>query len=219
MRRFAKGCGNVSLRLLLAAIPLVAAFATDISPVDSKLDSNRSSENNRRGAALVEQGKLVEAESTFRSALADCENCAALSSILNNLGEVYYATGRFAAAGPLYERALSLREKQEGTDAAALLPLLNSLALLYRETADYGRARRFAERARGIAESHNAAETVEGASAFSNLGAIEQMQGDLAGARKSLGRALSIREGLLAPSDPLIAETPHFHRHRFSQFT
>src|SRR5580698_10514809 len=106
MKRFAKGCGNVSLRFILAAIPLVAAFATDTIPVDSKLDSkhldkDHGAEANRRGVALVEQGKLSEAESVFRSALADCENCAALSSILNNLGEVYFATGRFAAAGPL----------------------------------------------------------------------------------------------------------------------
>src|SRR5579872_2315188 len=121
MRRFAKRCGNVSLPLMLAAIPLVAAFATETAPLDSKLDSNRGAEDNRRGVALVERGKLVEAESTFRSALADCDDCAALSSILNNLGEVYYATGRFAAAGPLYERALALREKQERPDAMALL--------------------------------------------------------------------------------------------------
>ncbi len=196
---------------MLAAIPLVAAFATDTVDANRGADpeANLSSpaERNRRGVALVEQGKLVEAESMFRSALADCENCAALSSILNNLGEVYYATGRFAAASPLYEKALALREKQEGPDALALSPILNNLALLYRETADYSRALRFAERARSIAESHNAAETAEGAAAFANLGEIEQLQGDLAGARNSLGRALSIRERLLAPSDPRIAET------------
>ena len=171
------------------------------------MDSNQPAESNRRGVALVEQGKLVEAESTFRSALADCENCVALSSILNNLGEVYYSTGRFAAAGPLYERALALREKQEGPDTLVLLPLLNNLALFYRETADYGRALHFAERARSIAESHNAVETTDGAAAFANLGEIQQVQGDLAEARKSLSRALSIREILLPRFDPRIAET------------
>ena len=212
MRRFAKVCGNVSLRFILAVFALAAAFAAETSldtnpGVGPESNLNSTSERNSRGVALVEQGKLSEAENTFRSALADCENCAALSSILNNLGEVYYATGRFASAGPLYERALALREKQEGPDALVLLPLLNNLALLYRETADYGRALRFAERARSIAELHNAAETTNGAAAFANLGAIEQMQGDLVGARKWLGRALSIRESLLAPSDPRIAET------------
>src|SRR5579863_3262528 len=207
MRRFAKGCGNVSLWLILAAFTLAAAFAAETALPDPKLDLNRGAERNSRGVTLVEQGKLAEAESTFRSALAECENCAALTSILNNLGEVYYATGRFAAAGPLYERALALREKQEGPDALVLLPLLNNLALLYRETADYDRALRFAERARSIAESQNAAETAEGAAAFANLGGVKQVQGDLAEARKWLSRALSIRENLLAPSDPLIAET------------
>jgi tetratricopeptide (TPR) repeat protein len=212
MRRFAKGCGNVSLRFLLAAIPLVAAFATDTN-VDPKrgagpdLNRNDPAESNRRGVALVEQGKSIEAESMFRSALADCENCAALTSILNNLGEVYYASGRFAAAGPLYEKALVLREVQAGPDALVLLPLLRNLTLLSRETADYARALRFAERARNIAELHNAAETAEGAAAFANLGETLELQGDLASARKWLGRALSIRESLLAPSDPLIAET------------
>ena len=98
MRRFAKGCGNVSLRLSIAVIPLVAAFATETAPLDSKLDSTRGEQSNRRGVALVEQGKLVEAESTFRSALADCESCAVLSSILNNLGEVLARTGRVEEA-------------------------------------------------------------------------------------------------------------------------
>ena len=212
MRRFAKVCGNVSLQIAIAAISLVAAFATETNAdanrgVAPESNLNSTSERNSRGVTLVEQGKLVEAESTFRSALADCENCAALSSILNNLGEVYYATGRFAAAGPLYERALALREAQAGPDAPVLLPLLNNLALLYRETADYGRAFRFAERARSIAESHNAVETADGAAAFANLGAIEQVQGNLVGARKELGRALSIREKLFDPSDPRIAES------------
>src|SRR5882757_1546498 len=113
MRRFAKGCGNVSLWFILAAIPLAAALAAETKG-GPDLNRDDPAESNRRGVALVEQGKLIEAESTFRSALADCESCGALSSILNNLGEVHYATGRFAAAGPLYERALALREKQEG---------------------------------------------------------------------------------------------------------
>jgi tetratricopeptide (TPR) repeat protein len=217
MRRFAKGCGNVSLRFILAAIPLVAAFATETAPPDSNLKSNRGTapdlnrndpaESNRRGVALVEQGKLIEAEGIFRSALADCENCAALTSILNNLGEVYYATGRYSAAGPLYEKALVLREAQAGPDALVLLPVLNNLALLSRETADYGRALHFAERARSIVELHNATETAEGAAAFATLGEILQRQGDLEGARKWLNRALSIGESLFAPSDPRIAET------------
>lgn len=207
MRRFAKVCGNVSLRFILAATSLVAALATETAPLDSKSDSNRAAESNRRGVDLVEGGKLSEAETTFRSALADCDNCGALSSILNNLSEVYYATGRFSAAGPTYEKALALRESEAGQDAVVLLPLLNNLALLYRDTADYGRALRLAERASRIAELRNVAETPEGAAAFANLGAIEQMQGDLAGARKWLGRALSIRQNLLEPSDPLIAET------------
>jgi len=66
---------------------------------------------------------------------------------------------------------------------------------------------RFAERARGIVELHNAAETAEGANALTNLGEIKQLQGDLPEAKRLLGRALAIRQRLLAPSDPLIAET------------
>jgi len=221
MRRVVKVCGNVAPRFILAALPLVAAFATEPAPPDSHpvrpMDSNRGAgpdlnrddpaERNRRGVAFVEQGNLIEAESMFRSARADCENCAALTSILNNLGEVYYATGRFAAARPLYEKALALREAQAGPDALVLLPLLNNLAKLSRETADYARALGFAQRARSIAELQNAGETVEGAAAFANLGEIEEVQGDLAGSRKYLARALSIRERLLPPSDPRIAET------------
>ena len=122
------------------------------------LNRNDPAESNRRGVAFVEQGKLIEAEGIFRSALADCENCAALTSILNNLGEVYYATGRWQLPARFTKERLALREKQEGPDALLLLPLLNNLALLYRETADYSRALALPSVRVSIAELHNAAE-------------------------------------------------------------
>ena len=116
----------------------------------------------------------TDAEVRYRSALEDCGYCPELTSILNNLGALYYAAGRYAEARPaLLKKALALRREAEaGPDAAALLPLLDNLALLYRDTADYGLpARQLAERARTIVELKSLSETLDGATTFAPISA------------------------------------------------
>jgi len=159
------------------------------------------------GCSAAEERNRNETEAQYKTALADCNHCPALVSILNDLGRLYYADGRYAEAGQMFDRALAATENDAGTDARALLPFLNSVALLSRQTADYSRARMIADRAAALAESHNAAQTLEGATAFANLGEIAELQGDIAEARKWLSKALSTRECLLGPEHPLVAET------------
>jgi len=91
-------------------------------------------------------------------------------------------------------------------DEPETLPALNHLVLTYREAADYGRARHMAERALGIVESQKLTETADGATVLANLGAIAEMQGETAEAKKWLGQALEIRERLLGPVHPQVAE-------------
>ncbi len=87
------------------------------------------------------------------------------------------------------------------------LHALNQLALAYREAGDYERARQLAERALKIVEAEKLTETVEGANVFANLGGIAVMRGDTVEAETWLGRALQIRERLLGPLHPQVAET------------
>jgi len=53
---------------------------------------------------------------------------------LNNLAGLYWATGRYAEAEPLYVRALQIAEKDLGKDHLEVARSLNNLAVLYRET-------------------------------------------------------------------------------------
>jgi tetratricopeptide (TPR) repeat protein len=158
------------------------------------------------GSLSAQELDCSDSVSQYRSALADSGQCPAPFSVLNHLGGLYYAAGRYAEAAPIFERALALREAELGVDAPGLLPLLNQAGLLSRESADYRRARQLANRARAIAESETC-ETLDGAAAFVNLGAIAEVDGDVTEARKWLNRALPIRQRLLGPGHPLVAET------------
>src|ERR1700681_3703343 len=159
------------------------------------------------GCSAAEERNRNEAEAQYQVALADCNGCPALVSILNNLGSLYYAAGRYAEAGTMFDKALAASEADAGSDALALLPFLNNVALLSRQMADYDRALKIAMRAVAIAEFHDAAQTLEGATAFANLGEIAESRGAAAEARKWLSRALPVRECLLGSDHPLVAET------------
>jgi tetratricopeptide (TPR) repeat protein len=159
------------------------------------------------GCSAAEERNRNQTEAQYQAALADCNHCPALVSTLNNLGHLYYAAGRYAEAGQMFDKALAVSEADAGSDELALLPFLNNVALLSRQTADYDRARQIAKRAVAIAELHDTTQTLEGATAFANLGEIAESLGDAAEARKWLSRALPVRECLLGPEHPLVAET------------
>src|SRR5260370_23005094 len=188
----AKRSGNV-----LAAIFAVVIFAVVIFAWSGIALS----------AAPACQQDYEAAEAKCTTTLAACGNCPELAAILNNLGGLYYTTGRYAEAGALYQRALSLREVQAGTMALALLPPLNNLALLYRETADYAHALKYAELAVSIVDLDQAAEPADGAASFANLGAILEVQGEIGDAKKWLEGALGIREPVRGVRHFLVAAT------------
>jgi len=52
----------------------------------------------------------------------------------NNLAFLYFNQGQYAAAEPLYKRALSIYEKALGPDHPSVATFLNNLAALYRAT-------------------------------------------------------------------------------------
>ena len=59
---------------------------------------------------------------------------------LNNLAELYRVQGDYAAAEPLYKRALAIREKTLGAQHPSTATSLNNLALLYDSQGDYATA-------------------------------------------------------------------------------
>ncbi len=69
---------------------------------------------------------------------------------LNSLAVDYYHQAHYAAARPLYERALAIHERVLGADHPATATSLNNLAELLRATGDYAAALPLMERALAI---------------------------------------------------------------------
>ena len=57
-----------------------------------------------------------------------------VATSLNNQAELYRTQVQYAAAEPLYKRALSIYEKALGPDHPSVATTPNNLALLYRAT-------------------------------------------------------------------------------------
>ena len=109
------------------------------------------------------------------------------------------ALAAYAAARPLFERALTIREKALGPEHPSTATSLNNLALLLNARGDLGGARPLFERALAIDEMALGPEHPDTAQSLNNLAGLLQAQGDLGGARPLFERALAIREKALGP--------------------
>ena len=110
--------------------------------------------------------------------------------------------GDLAAARPLYERALAIREKALGPEHPDTATSLNNLAVLLQDQGDLAAARPLYERALAIGEKALGPEHPDTATSLNNLALLLQEQGDLAAARPLYERALAIREKALGPEHP-----------------
>jgi tetratricopeptide (TPR) repeat protein len=72
---------------------------------------------------------------------------------LNNLGALYYATGAYAKAEPLFKRALAIYENALGPEHPDTVVSLNNLGALYYATGAYAKAEPLFKRALAIYEN------------------------------------------------------------------
>ena len=125
------------------------------------------------------------------------------SDILNGLASYRYgALGAYAAARPLNERALAIREKVLGPEHPDTANSLDNLALLLQAQGELAAARPLNERALAIREEVLGPEHSDTATSLNNLALLLQAQGELAAARPLNERALAIREKVLGPEHP-----------------
>jgi tetratricopeptide (TPR) repeat protein len=102
--------------------------------------------------------------------------------------------GELAAARPLFERGLAIREKALGPEHPDIAASLDSLALLLQDQGDLAAARPLLERALATCEKALGPDHLNTASSLNNLAGVLREQGDLAAVRPLLERALGIRE-------------------------
>ncbi len=121
---------------------------------------------------------------------------------VNNLASFYEDVGNYAQAEPLYQRALSIREKALGPDHPDTAQSLNNLADLYGMISDYAKEEPLLRRALSIREKILGPNHPDTASSLNNLAVLYVRMGDYVKAEPRFQRALSINEKILGPNHP-----------------
>jgi len=164
---------------------------------------------NEDGLKAYNAGRYVEAETHLVAALAEAEKSAKdeprLATSLNNLAELYRTQGRYGEAAPLFQRALSIRERLLGPKHAQVATVLNNLALVYYAQARYGEAEPLHKRALEIWEKRYGPQHPQVATSVNNLGELYRAQGKYVLAEQYSRRALAIWEKAHGPNHPNVA--------------
>jgi tetratricopeptide (TPR) repeat protein len=136
---------------------------------------------------------------TDRTAGRDDERAATLCG---NLAYHLEKVGDYAAARPLYERALAIYEQALGPSHPDTASSLNNLAGLFESVSDYAAARPLYERALAIREQALGPSHPSTAQSLNNLAGLHYAVGDYAAARPLYERALAIWVQALGPDHP-----------------
>lgn len=159
---------------------------------------------------LQETGKLTEAESLIRKALATDERLygpehADLATHLHTLASVLLQTNRLPDAEPLARRALAIDEKAFGTDDPRIAIRLSTLAQILKTTNRVPEAESLMRRALAIDEKFFGPQHQKVAIRLNNLAMLLKDTGRLSEAEPMLRRALVIDEKTFGPEHPSLA--------------
>lgn len=173
------------------------------------------------GAKEYEQGHYDKAEKAFSLAVKEDQTSGAsdlqLATSLRCLAAVYRMQGKYLQAAPLFNRVLSISEKEFGLHNPNVAACFNDLGALYYSQGHYTEAESVYKRALDIYE-HPSVDVIllnltgsyrihDHAIGFSNLGNLYLKEGKYADAEPLLKRALAIREKEFGPNDPKVAES------------
>jgi len=120
--------------------------------------------------------------------------------------EALYGRGDYAAARPLFERSLAMREATMGPVHLDVASSLNDLGMLLRHV-DTDNARPFYERSLAIREAALGPNHPNVATSLHNLALLLKVQGEYDAARPLYERSLAIQEAALGPDHPDVANT------------
>ena len=125
--------------------------------------------------------------------------------LMNQLGLYLNARGQFAAAEPLYRRALAIDERSFGPDHPNVAIRLNNLAPLLQDTNRLGEAEPLMRRALAIDERSFGPDHPNVATDLNNLAQLLQATNRLDEAEPLMRRALAIDERSFGPDHPNVA--------------
>ena len=189
--------------------PLLAAYARSITAQPAH-DQKRLQE--ALGDRLLFLGEhrqgftgrmyLPHAAKYAQVMLAEATPSVSAGAFIINLANLLQTVGDTAAARPLYERALSIREQTLGPTHPATANSLDNLANLLQTVGDYAAACPLYERVLSILEQTLGPAHPDTAASLNNLANLLQTVGNYAAARPLYERALSILEQTLGPAHP-----------------
>ena len=196
-------------RLLFGILQLIA-LVLGLAPSQAQQDDldarlkryNDYYASGNYAAASVEAQKL-EAVVKARFGV----NHANYAVVLNSLGTVNLAQGRYREAEGFYRRALAIREKSLGASDPSVAQTLNNLAIIYQVQNKYADAEQTLRRTLAIMEKARGADHSDVAAIVNNLASVNQLQRKYADAEGLYKRALAIREKALGRDHPDVAQT------------
>jgi tetratricopeptide (TPR) repeat protein/transcriptional regulator with XRE-family HTH domain len=142
---------------------------------------------------------LPHAQVVARLAADQAVEPRALGWLLDRAGRYLWLGGEFAAARPLLERALRVRERSLGPDHLDTAESLHGLAGLLGNRGELEAARALVERALAVRERELGADHPDTAESLNRLAGLLWDQGQRDAGRSLMQRALAIRERVLGP--------------------
>ncbi len=130
-----------------------------------------------------------------------------VAQLLNVVGRYVHLRARLSEAERLYNKSLSLRENDLGSDHLLVAMSLHNLAWLYFDQGKYAEAEPLYLRSIAIREASLGPEHLDVIAVWSKLGHLYTQQGRYADAEINLRRSLEIRERSLPPQHYDIAES------------
>jgi tetratricopeptide (TPR) repeat protein/cellulose biosynthesis protein BcsQ len=174
---------------VVAAKLVMEAFPEDDSPLDPRTWPTY--------ARLLPHALAVVSHNEGENAAPE-----ATARLLNHIGLYLEARAQYAEAGPLYQRALALRERVLGPEHPDVAASLNNLAVLYHAQGRYAEAEPLYQRALVISEAMLGPEHPDTAWSLNNLAELYRAQGRYSDAEPLCQRALALRERVLGPEHP-----------------
>lgn len=128
---------------------------------------------------------------------AEGKNEAALGDALHELALLHKDLGQYAAAEPLYLRAVAVKEQALGKEHPEVAEVLNDLAVLYWREGKYAEAEPLYLRALAVKEQHFGKEHLSVAQTLNDFAILIEAQDRLAEAESLYIRSFAIRKKYL----------------------
>ena len=195
------------IRSLLGAAGIAVVLAAGLAAADEAVSVNELMD---RTIALVEAGRLTEAEPIARQAVAAAqglfgENHPDTGIAMAELAGILHRLERLEEAERLYRRILAIFETAAPGDGHGLATALNNLAEALRRLNRLDEAEETHRRALALYERILPEGHPDIGGSLNNLAGVVQQAGRFGEAEDLFRRALAIREAALPQNDPLVA--------------